>query len=304
MSSPVFIKRKDIDESKWNACVESSAQSLPYAFSWYLDAVAENWDALIWRDYEFIVPLVWLRKLGVACLYQPYYCQQLGVLGNNPTETVISQFLHEAIKQYSYVHINLNPSAEKVKDEFGLLPKKNLLLDLDKAYEMLAKKYSENHRRNISRSQKAGLVFAETDIQSFQQFYLQNINRAKENFRPQHEKIFKQITKTVLEKKAGKFFGVTDKSGKLLAACLLLSHKGRIINIINTSSAEGKKSGASHFLFDQIIHLHSSKNLVLDFEGSSIEGVARFYEGFGAMPETFFNLQSNLVKNFRAWLKA
>ncbi len=304
MSSPVFIKRKDIDESKWNACVESSAQSLPYAFSWYLDAVAENWDALVWRDYEFIMPLVWLRKLGVACLYQPYYCQQLGVYGNNPTETIISQFLQAAIKQYSYVHNNLNPSAEKVKDKFRLLPKKNLLLDLRKEYQLLAKKYSENHRRNISRSIKAGLVFGETDIHSFQQFYLQNINRAKENFKPQHEIIFKQLTKSVLEKKAGKFFCITNKTGKLLAACLLLSHQNRIINIINTSSAEGKKSGASHFLFDQIIHLHASQILVLDFEGSSIEGVARFYEGFGASPEIFYNLQSNLIKNFRAWLKA
>lgn len=304
MNIPKFIKRKDIDESKWNSCVERSAQNLPYAFAWYLDAVAENWDALVWNDYEFIMPLVWLRKLGVACLYQPYYCQQLGVVGNNPTENVLSKFLEAAIKQYAYVHINLNPSSEKVKDKFRLLPKKNLLLDLNAEYNVLAKKYSENHRRNISRSLKAGLIFGQTDLLAFQQFYLQNINRAKENFKPQHEKIFKQLTKTVLEKKAGKFFCINDKSGNLLAACLLLAHKGRIINIINTSSAEGKKSGASHFLFDRIIDLHSTQKLVFDFEGSSIEGVARFYEGFGAKPETFYNLQSNLIKNFRAWLNA
>ena len=123
MSHLSIIKWKNIDEQKWNACVQHSTNSLPYCFSWYLDAVAENWDALIWNDYEFIMPLVWLRKFGVACLYQPNYCQQLGVFGKQPTEKNWKPFLEEARKLYPYVQCNLNASAKVVVEQFQLQSK-------------------------------------------------------------------------------------------------------------------------------------------------------------------------------------
>ncbi|MCX6198304.1 MAG: hypothetical protein NTY88_03650 [Bacteroidetes bacterium] len=293
-----FLKRNEIDEAKWNFCIENSVNSLPYALSWYLDAVAENWDALVLNDYEFVMPLVWLRKFGVPCLYQPYYCQQLGVFGKTGDHKIQTEFLNYVTNKYLYTHINLNSSAKTVSELFHLLPKKNLLLDLSASASSIEKKYSDNHKRNISKATKAEMQFKEiASVKDFQNFYLQNINPAKENFKPQHEKIFKQLTETVLKKKAGKFFAISDKEDKLMAACLLLNHKNRIINIINTSSTEGKKNGASHFLFSQIIKELASKNLLLDFEGSSIAGVARFYAGFGASPETFYNLQTNLLKN-------
>ncbi len=298
MSQLHFIKRKEIDEAKWNSCIENAVNSLPYALTWYLDSVAENWDALVFNDYEFVMPLVWLRKFGVPCLYQPYYCQQLGVFGKSVDPKIQTEFLSYVTSKYLYAHINLNHSAKNVSEQFHLLPKKNLLLDLSASFSSIEKKYSENHKRNISKATKAGMLFEEiASVKDFQEFYLQNINRAKENFKPQHEKIFKQLTEVVSKKSAGMFLAVSDQAGKPMAACLLIKHKNRIINIINTSSTEGKKSGASHFLFSQIIKEYASKNLVLDFEGSSIAGVARFYEGFGASPETFYNLQTNLLKN-------
>src|ERR1043165_4983232 len=103
MAAIKILKRKEVDEQRWNAAVDAAVFSLPYAYTWYLDAVAENWDALVWNDYEAVMPLVWLRKLGIKCLYQPYYCQQLGVFSAEalPAET-ITQIL-EAIKAYSYI---------------------------------------------------------------------------------------------------------------------------------------------------------------------------------------------------------
>lgn len=78
-----FLKRNEIDAHRWNALITSSVQSLPYAFTWYLDAVAEHWDACVLGNYEAAMPFVWLRKQGVKCLYQPYYCQQLGVFSTS-----------------------------------------------------------------------------------------------------------------------------------------------------------------------------------------------------------------------------
>ena len=49
-----FVLHKDVDTDKWDECIKKSVNALPYAFSWYLDIVAEYWDALVLNDYEAV----------------------------------------------------------------------------------------------------------------------------------------------------------------------------------------------------------------------------------------------------------
>jgi len=292
-----FLKREEIDVPKWDGAINNSFNSLPYAFSWYLDCVAENWGALVLNNYEAVMPLVWLRKLGIKCLYQPYYCQQLGVFSLQPVSAAAHRgFLQAASDQFAYIQINLNPSAAAIASDFSLLKRKNLLLSLNGDYATIQKKYSGSHRRNIAKAQKAGLLFVEErDLKALQKFYLENVNRTKENFKAKHEKIFKKLAQVLLSQNRANIFTVCNAGGELLAAALIIFHKTRLIGIINTSSAKGKKTGASHFLFDQIIKKFSNSTFTLDFEGSSIATIARFYEGFGAKEEVFYNYKHTLL---------
>lgn len=298
MNGIKLLKREEIDVLKWDELISQSINSLPYAYSWYLDIVAENWDALVMNDYQACMPLVWLRKLGVRCLYQPYYCQQLGVFGKKPiTYNMLREFIKPLSREFPYIQINLNSSARVIAEDFRLTEKKNLLLDLNLGYDLLQKKYSDSHRRNITRATKAGLSFSEhTSLKAFQKFYLGNIDHEKELFKKKHERIFKGLTQAFIENEKAGIFSVVDQNGELFAAQVLLYHKNKVINIINTSSPEGKKNGAGHFLFDQSIRKFAGSELILDFEGSSIPGVARFYEGFGARPENFYCYKTTIIK--------
>jgi hypothetical protein len=299
MKKPVLLNRKDIDEQKWNALIHSSVQSLPYALTWYLDAVAPNWSALVLGNYEAVFPLPWLRRLGVKCIYQPYYCQQLGVFSKTTPDSHLLRLFLDALQQFAYVNINLNPTTQAIADAHSLKSKKNLLLSLHTDYNTLRKAYSENHRRNIAKAEKNGLQFLQ-DIgqKQFQDFYLKNIDRQKENFKQQHEKVFKALCKAAVANNSARIFAAALPDGTISTAVMLLLHGNRAINIINVSSAEGKKNGSAHFLFNRLIGTlaATSPGTLLDFEGSSIPGIARFYEGFGAQPEVFYNYQTSLLK--------
>ncbi|MES2621424.1 MAG: hypothetical protein V4615_11295 [Bacteroidota bacterium] len=299
MSAIQFLTQKEIDRHKWDACIARSLNSLPYAFSLYLDSVAENWDALVSGNYEVVMPIVWTRKFGIKCLYQPYYCQQLGVFGDMPNKETYREFLNYVTQRYAYVNINLNPSAQIVAEEYNLKVKKNLFLSLNEKYELLKKGYSENHKRNIRKAAKEKITFSyETTVSNFQKFYLENVNRKQENFKSKHEKIFRLLTKALIENGSGKLFSCISEEKKQLASCMIVRHEKRIINIINTSSLEGKNTGASHFLFDGIIQAYSGKDITLDFEGSSVHSIARFYEGFGAQQEIFYNYHTSVFKKY------
>ena len=61
-----YIKRECIDVNKWDACIKDSS-TLMYAFSWYLDELCPNWDALIVEKegrYVACFPVPWKRKFG------------------------------------------------------------------------------------------------------------------------------------------------------------------------------------------------------------------------------------------------
>ena len=66
---------------------------------------------------------------------------------------------------------------------------------------------------------------------------------------------------------------------------LLLIDSKRITYLIPVASAFGKKNGAATLLVDQIIKKYRHSHQILDFEGSMISGVAKFYESFGAVYE-------------------
>jgi hypothetical protein len=60
---------------------------------------------------------------------------------------------------------------------------------------------------------------------------------------------------------------------------------------------------ANHFLFDQLIREFAGQDLILDFEGSDLPGVARFYQKFGPQNQPFSFWKSNRLPAVMRWWK-
>ena len=63
------------------------------------------------------------------------------------------------------------------------------------------------------------------------------------------------------------------------------------------TNKEGLKSKANFLLVDTFIKNNSNAGIILDFEGSNIEGIARFYAGFGAKKTTYQEIKKTSFKN-------
>jgi len=57
------------------------------------------------------------------------------------------------------------------------------------------------------------------------------------------------------------------------------------------------------FLLDEFIRKYAEKNVILDFEGSMIPGLARYYEGFGAIAGKYQQIISNHLPFYIRWIK-
>ena len=58
----------ELDFDKWDTCIAQAEHSLIYGFSWYLDAICDDWDGLVMNDYEAVFPLP-KRKKGAYLMY-------------------------------------------------------------------------------------------------------------------------------------------------------------------------------------------------------------------------------------------
>ncbi len=306
-----YIENQKIDKSKWDDCIQQSYNGLLYAFSWWLDAVTENWDALIWGDYEAVLPLVWNQKWGFKSIYPPFEVQQLGVFSKKRlTNSQFKDFLKAIPKDFQRIQLRLNSHNDFEVQDFVKKTFTNYILHLGRPYEDLRRKYHKNTWRNVKKAQKKGFYVEENyPIEDCVELFKQ----LKERELGLGEKYYERIIvamKAACSRNMGKVLGVLDKEKELYALAFFGRSHQRLYNLMPATSPKGRKYGAMFFLIDALIQEYAETPYRLDFEGSMQEGVARFYQGFGAKIEPYWLIEKSQMTWYwksilaaKSWLK-
>lgn len=297
-----YVKHDDIDTAKWDSCIAHSVNGMVYAYSWYLDIVAEHWDALIGDDYKAVFPLTYNTKFGISYLYQPFFTQQLGLFSSGHiNHELVSKFLEAIPQKFRFVSINLNTFIKFDYPEGKVTPRITHHLDLIEPYPKISSRYSNNTKRNVSKA-VAYNVSVNKGLGALNLLELKKGNQMVPLKQTHFDMLKKLITQSVA-KGVGEVFGAYDKRNTLCAGALFLKSNGKVIYLLASSTEEGKNARAMFALIDHYIQQNAESQLVLDFEGSNIDSVARFYSGFGATPCEYNHLVINklpwYIKFFR-----
>jgi hypothetical protein len=297
-----FVQRKEIDAGKWDAVIAGSPAETIYPYTWYLDAVADNWSALVVEDYRYVMPVVWKRKAGMRYMYQPFYTQQLGVFSREYVDPeLICRMLRILYKKYRFGGLNLN--VKNLVGEgapFGVDDKSNYVIKLHQDYNAHFNLFTTNTRRNIRKSMEfPDLLDKNLPVAELVRLKRENdvIKRSEEDYR-----WLARLFETVKERGAGKIYAIRTGSEVTSAAFFAFS-KTRAIYLLSASSQEGKERRGMFRIVDAFIRDHAGSGMILDFEGSNIPSVARFFSGFGAQPEIYqgvsFNRLSGALNKLR-----
>lgn len=289
-----YLSHKEIEFEKWDLCLEQASNSLVYGYSWYLNKVSPNWDALVLDDYHAVMPLTHGRKYFICYLHQPFFTQQLGVFAKAQlNQDLIIEFISAIPSKFKFIEVNLNEQNYYLSEEYKLIKRKNYLLNLNKPYDKLVKDYNNQALRNLKKSRKQEIELRTIQYKEVITFY--RIHKSEVTLGVKSEDYLALEGLMEVAYKRGKLFskGVFSKSGELLACGSYLMQKGRIIFLIGTSSASGRETGAMHYLMDSMIFQFSNHKMLFDFEGSEIPGIARFYKSFGAIKTHYFRLKKN-----------
>jgi hypothetical protein len=300
-----FLRRKEIDNYKWDECIAQSKSEQAFYYTWYLDTCCETWGALVEDNYETVFPFAYKSKLGIEYIHQAFFIRHFDIMSKKEIdEKKRLEFMAAIPAEFKYIDFCLtevNPDLSAEKNSKSKIYQK---LSLRPSYESLRKNYHENLLRNLKKAEKRSLKIQENFapeilVESFREHQ----KKAAEKFSDADYKTLLNLMHAASRHAIGTCWAVCDQDKTVLAAAFFIKTKNRQLYLKGFSSPEGRKYGAMHFLFDQFIHKNASQDIDLDFGGSSIKSIAQFFQSFGSDDCVYLRLQINRLPKALRWLK-
>lgn len=290
----VYKKYKEIDKQKWDQCIQASPNGLVFAYSWYLDAVCDSWDALVLNDYEAVFPITRKSKVRIHYFFNPIFALQLGVFSKKTlTSELVLEFIEKIPSKIKLTDIYLNYANEYKGNEYEVTLRKCQQINLIDSYDVISARYSTNLKRNLAKAHKNKLeIVLSLDESVVVTLFKENGGDAIKDITEKHFTRLENLIRNMKTKKMAKIYECWSGKELVATACFSICN-GRITYIKGGSTKTGRDLGAMHMIMDEVIHLNSGKEMIFDFGGSSIPAVAKFNANFGVEEYTYQRLYRN-----------
>ncbi|WP_082455612.1 GNAT family N-acetyltransferase [Hymenobacter sp. AT01-02] len=315
---PRLLRYSEIDLAAWDACVHSAQQVVPYACSWWLQATAGRWDALVEVDEQtgrylslWPLPVKW-RPWGQQ-VYQPPFTQQLGILGAAwPLLRGVATIAGHYTSFYTQLNdangiFSLQDSAPTRQPSLTWQTRQTYHLPLDQPYATVRAAYAADYRRRLRLNEAAIvplLVTATDDAEPVLTLFQQTKGKAA-GLRSRHYRIMRRLVTSLRKQQVLQVLEVRQpETDELLAGALFVHYRTRLVYLFAAASEAGKKVGAPVLLLDsQIRRYAGTPELILDFEGGMIPSIARFFANFGAVPVPYAALSFTQRPWYLKWMR-
>jgi uncharacterized protein YfcZ (UPF0381/DUF406 family) len=287
MENIQYLLHHQIDKKKWDDCIDTAINGLIYGYSFYLDAMAKNWCALILNDYEMVMPLPWNKKFCITYLYTPNFLQQLGIFSKIIiTEQTVNAFVSAVKKKFKFAELFVNFKIGEAQPNF--------ILPLHQSFDLIQQGYKNDLKKNLKHAAKFSLTYKKADdfieaIDIYKRHYADRVLHVKQK----DYSNFSRVCEVAKKKGFLQIRKVFDEKQEVLAIALFFKDKRRLYNVMSSVTQKGRQCEANHYLFNNLIQEFSGEKIVLDFEGSSIPGIASFYKLFGGINEPYFFIRYN-----------
>ena len=297
-----YIKRKDLDVEKYDACIENAIQSRVYAFSWYLDIVANNWDVLVLDDYNAVMPIPWKKKYFIKYIYTPLRVLELGVFSTTKIE--IDVFLIKLAESFSYASLRLNTQNTVYNITENLKIKDQQFISLNEPYQVILENYRRDRKKDIRKAINAGLKEKWGDSSdNLIQLFRENIGKRFKKMTTEDYNVMKKIVAEVILKNKGEILSIYDKNDKLVSSGFFTKNNEIVSILFSSTDLNNRKNGANTYLIDRAIAKYQKENKEFYFGGSSIESIANYFKSFHAVTANYYQMEYNNLPFFLKLIK-
>ena len=301
-----IISRPQLDAGAWDNFIAASPQGANYAMSWYLDVVWPDWQGIhVFYKNELcaVMPLRVSRKYGMRYCFTPALSQYGGVFMKNFEGKTEKQL---ALKKRLVTAIVGAIPAGMKKFELNFAPEFDYPLPFHWAgYELrsrytywldnsedkngLLKNCNERTRTYIRKAKKSGLSANETAGARA----IIRLSQERDAY-PLDYQILQKLWDALRANGAGHAIEVRDGEGRLHAGLIYQKSGDKLQHLFSAIDPEVRSLGGMSLAIWHSIEQAGEDVRVIDFEGSMMEAVEKFFRGFGSYPVLYLQVKRNV----------
>jgi hypothetical protein len=290
-----YIKRKDLEVEKYDACIENSLQSRVYAFSWYLDIVADNWDVLVLDDYKAVMPIPWKKKYFIRYVHPPLWLLELGVFSLDANIN-FQIFFKTLFRAFRFVESRLNTDMKIDADSVFLEPKEMQVVSLEQGYDAVFNNYRKDRKKDLAKANKLDLTEKWKDSAvNLITLFKNNVGKRTPNIQESDYIILKKLMTICIEKRVGEVLSIYDNENHIVASGFFLKHKKTVTILVSSTDFKNRKNGANTFLIDKAIQEYEKDFDIFNFGGSSMQSIAKYFLSFGGNSLNYQQIKLNTL---------
>lgn len=270
-----LVERADLDVQKWDELVARTENAALFSFSYYLDAVAENWCALVDDAYSAGIALPYTVRAKQHILYTPIFVSYLEILGSVEDTRSMKDFIYANFKiiEAEFKQPLLGTPTEVFTTQL-LDPNQkrkgqvNRMLNKAKRFE-LEVVHSTDWQRVFAfiESELGGKFSGMTAI---------SLERLKKAYSAAEQKNAIQVVEI-------------RKNSQCVGGIICLESDIQLLYSKGATVDASKENGGMYAAIDSAIQIAIDSNKQFDFGGSRVEGVRRFNTSFGGGDLEYFS---------------
>jgi GNAT superfamily N-acetyltransferase len=300
---------KSFQPSEWDTFIAQSEEGGPFLQYAWLEASAPGWKAWEWSDSSGCVarmPVRIKKRLFWTAFRQPLFSMYWGICFRRNTDISTQKEIYKdaIVKLKASVHL-LDICLSPMVTEIGLPEVEGVFYTRKPTYRLelndaIESGFSAATRRQIRKSERTGFI-CQSSVQhkDVLEIFRLNPHIMSDIELQQFEKIIQRTS----PKENLKLWTIRTPEEKLVACGYFMFDASFCYYIAGAVHPEFRSSGVMSLLMFRVMEYAKSIGCsCFDFEGSSIPGVARFFEGFGAQRITYLCIRANQLPRPIQWI--
>lgn len=266
-----------------------------------MDSVAIKSRTIAIDGHQVLIPVY--KKLFIEQVYVPPMVQRIYMPEAVNNESFAKKLIQELSSSYSAGIVSI--SQELSLSGITKIKKTNYILSLNQSHEQLSANYRKGHKLNLKNFYQNHIQIEESiSIEESVNFYRKFSNPEIPAFYKKAELLHRCMS-ACFQHNGGLLIQAKDPDNQLIAMAFFSIYNKRLTYHLSCSSPSGKKHNAMYGIIDYVIRNYQNKEMILDFEGSTIPGLALFMSGFGATAENYFSYRWNRNSFLKAiqWMR-
>jgi len=272
-----IIERAKLDTKRWDALVAQTPEASFFSYSWYLDAVAENWCVLTDDEYACGIALPYTRRMGVEILYIPIFGRFQHFFGEIPNSALDIIKKRFKIREFATSTQLFDASEKRVFQTISNHEERSI---------------SSQAKRSLKKATKEGLtVSIGTNFSKVLSAIRTELDGKFEGVNAEKMKGLEKLFQAAQDN--GMIKVVEVSNGVETGGVVCIGNEKQLLYVKGACSEEMKRNGGMYLALNEAILLAGRNNQHFDFGGSNVEGVKRFNHNLGGTDQHYYFHQAD-----------